>query len=130
MTQVDPSRHFRARARSAQIGGPDCIAHSFQVSSYSSEPTTPSLARNLLAKYDWRAALADEAGKLGPEVTGVGGAKSFAGDAERLAWARPGPDRAILRPLCDTQSAGPSADSSEEVTLREAVEIGWGDIGN
>ena len=42
----------RADARSAQIGGPDSIAHIFQVNANSSEPFTPILARNLLSKDD------------------------------------------------------------------------------
>jgi len=42
----------RARARSAQIGGPDCISQRFQVNSYSGEPFTSSTASNLLAKND------------------------------------------------------------------------------
>jgi hypothetical protein len=33
----------RPRARSAQIGGPDCISHTFQVSTYSGEPFASSL---------------------------------------------------------------------------------------
>jgi len=39
----------RADARSAQIGGPNPIAHRFQVSTYSGEPFTSSRARNLLS---------------------------------------------------------------------------------
>jgi hypothetical protein len=50
----------RPDARSAQIGGPDGISHSFQVSAYSGEPLAAIFARNLFAKHDCRAALGDE----------------------------------------------------------------------
>jgi hypothetical protein len=51
----------RADARSAQIGGRDGIAHSFQVSANSGEPLDAGrAARNLFAKDDWRRALLDE----------------------------------------------------------------------
>jgi hypothetical protein len=56
----------RPDARSAQIGGPDGIAQSFQVSAYSGEPVSASRARNLLANDDWRPALGDEPMKSGP----------------------------------------------------------------
>lgn len=42
----------RADARSAQIGAPDSISQSFQVSTYSGEPRPSSLARNLLSSDD------------------------------------------------------------------------------
>jgi hypothetical protein len=50
----------RADARSAEINRPAGVARSFQVSLYKVEPAEAVLARNLLAKDDWRAALADE----------------------------------------------------------------------
>jgi hypothetical protein len=40
----------RSDARSAQIGGPDGISHSLQVSAYSGEPFTSIVARNLFSK--------------------------------------------------------------------------------
>ena len=40
----------RARARSRQIGGPDGISQCFQISTYSGEPFTSKLARNLFSK--------------------------------------------------------------------------------
>ena len=75
----------RADARSAEIGGPDGIAHSFQVSAYTGEPRPSKLRRNLLASDACRAALRDEAEELGPEVAGVGSSLLLAGGAERLA---------------------------------------------
>jgi hypothetical protein len=66
----------RARARSAQIGTPDCISQCFQVSTYSGEPFTSILARNLLSNDRWRAALLNETQELGPQMTLVTG--SFA----------------------------------------------------
>jgi hypothetical protein len=77
----------RADARSAQIGGPDGISRSLQVSSYSGEPFESIAACNLLAKDHWRAALGDEAEKIGPKVPLILGPPSLAGGTERLAWA-------------------------------------------
>jgi hypothetical protein len=50
----------RAEARSAGIDRPAGVARSFHVSLYKVEPSKSVFARNLLAKDDWRAALADE----------------------------------------------------------------------
>jgi hypothetical protein len=55
-----------ADARSAQIGSPCGVARGFQVSAYKVEPREAVLAGNLLAKDDWRAALADEPVERGP----------------------------------------------------------------
>jgi hypothetical protein len=107
----------RARARSAQIGGPDCIAHLFQVSAYSSEPLTSKLARNLLSSDDWRRALADEPLKLGPEVSLVGSAGTVAGGAERLAGTRAGPDGPVTGPSGERQGQRPAADAGEKMAL-------------
>ena len=60
-----------ADASSAQIGRPDGVACAFQVSRYSVEPRPASRSRNLLAKEDCRAALADELEQDGPEVAVV-----------------------------------------------------------
>jgi hypothetical protein len=68
-----------ADARSAQIGGPDGIAHCFQISAYSGEPCSSIIARNLFAKYDWRVALARELGEDWPEVPLVGDSPAEAG---------------------------------------------------
>lgn len=77
----------RADARSAQIGGPDGISWCFQVSSYSGEPLTSKLARNLFSKDRWRAALADEPEELRPEVAVVFLCEFLAGLREGLAGA-------------------------------------------
>jgi hypothetical protein len=56
----------RADARSAEIDRRAGVTRSFQVSLYKVEPSEAVLARNLLAKDDWRAALADEMVEGGP----------------------------------------------------------------
>jgi hypothetical protein len=50
----------RSDARSAQIGGPDFIAHRFQVIANSGEPFTSKEASNLLSKDRCRLALGDK----------------------------------------------------------------------
>lgn len=116
---------WRADARSAQIGTPAGISQCFQVSAYSGEPFTPILARNLLSKDNWRAALGDEAVKSGPEVSFVGMAKLFASARKRLTWTGASPYGAVIAPPSEVEREGPSADSSEEVALRETFEVTW-----
>jgi hypothetical protein len=70
----------RPDARSAQIGGPDAIRQRLQVSSYSSEPSAPIRARNLLANADCRTALGDEPSELRPQVSSVRLSEALAGD--------------------------------------------------
>jgi len=77
----------RADARSAQIGGPDGISHRFQVSAYSGEPKAAILARNLLSKDDWRAALVNETPEGRPQVAFVGISLALSGATEGLARA-------------------------------------------
>ena len=56
----------RTEARSAGIDRPECVARTFHVSLYKVEPSESVFARNLLAKADWRAALADEMVEIWP----------------------------------------------------------------
>jgi hypothetical protein len=107
----------RPDARSAQIGGPDGISHSFQVSSYSMEPLPPSLARNLFAKDDWRAALGDESGEDGPEVPLVFNAFPFTGDREWLTGTTSSPKRSGCFNPCEIERKRPSRDPGKEVAL-------------
>jgi hypothetical protein len=120
----------RADARSAQICGPDSISHRFQVSAYSGDPSSPSLARNLFSKDDWRAALRDEASELGPQVTLVFISASFACDGEWLAGTRSGPNRLIIRPSGKAQGVTPSTNACEEVALGESEKIARSDVRN
>lgn len=107
----------RTDARSAQIGSCPAIGHSFQVSEYSGEPFTPSLARNLFPKDHWRAALADEFPEVGPQVAGIVDALAFACRAERLAGTGTGPDRTVGGPSGKFEGEAPSADSGKEMAL-------------
>jgi hypothetical protein len=56
----NPSFGFLARARRAQICGPDSIAQKRHASTYSGEPLTAQCARNLLSIDFWRAAACDK----------------------------------------------------------------------
>jgi hypothetical protein len=107
----------RADARSAQIGGPDSISQSLQVSTYSSEPLTASRARNLFAKRDCRLSERDEVAKDGPEVTLVGFAFTLAGLAEWLTGATACPNRSRVWPAGESECERPAADSGEKVLL-------------
>jgi hypothetical protein len=113
----------RRNARSRQIGGPDGISCSFQVSANSPEPFTSILARNLLSKDDCRAALGDEAVKRGPEVSFVGMALSLSCDRKRLTGTAACPHFAIIWPLSETESVRPAAEASEEMDLTIASQV-------
>jgi hypothetical protein len=107
----------RGDARSAQIGTPDGISETFQVSAYSGEPFTSIFARNLLSKDRCRAALGDEAVKSGPEVSLVGMAFALSRARKRLTGATGGPDFSVIGPIGKTEGVGPSANAGEEMAL-------------
>jgi hypothetical protein len=77
----------RPEAVCAEYDRPAGVTFSFQVCRYSIEPTLANRARNLFAKYNARAALADEIEEDGPEVPGIGLGESFPRRGERLAGA-------------------------------------------
>ena len=113
----------RPDARSAQICRPDGVALSFQVSANNVEPREASPARNLFAKDDWRAALADEAEPLGPEVALVVEAAAGTGAGEGLAGARAGPDGPVVGPPGEAKGVGPGAEAGEGVELGSAHNV-------
>jgi hypothetical protein len=90
---------------------------------YKVDPRICVLARNLLSKNDWRAALLDEPVESRPEVPLVIKRKSFACRAERLARTGTGPNRSIVGPTCASECQRPDADSGEEVALCVASEV-------
>ena len=61
----------RGDAASRQIGGPEGIASTFQVSTNSGEPFKSTASRNLFSKEHCRLALLDELEPSGPQVTVV-----------------------------------------------------------
>jgi hypothetical protein len=113
-----------ADARSAQIGNPDGVTRSFQVSVNSVEPREAILARNLFAKNDWRSALGDELEPIGPEVPIVVEPGAVARLRERLARARPRPDVGVIVESGEPAREAPSTDAGEEMALSAAVDVG------
>lgn len=118
----------RADARRAQIGTPDGISHSFQVSAYSGEPFTSILAANLLANNRCRFARGDEPIKSGPQVSFVGMAFSESRARKRLTRTTGGPDLSFAGPFGESQGETPAADAGEEVALVVSFEIGGFDF--
>ena len=104
-------------ARSAQICRPDGVVRTFQVSRNNIQPGEAILACNLLAKDDWRATLADEAGEVGPEMALVLRPALLPRVAERLAGTGASPYGAVVGPPCESESVRPSADTGEEMAL-------------
>jgi hypothetical protein len=84
----------------------------------------------LLAKDDWRLALADESGEFRPEVPFVGGSFAFTGNAKGLTGAGASPANAIFRPSSESKRKGPAEYADEEMTLGKASQVGRLDIGN
>ena len=90
---------------------------------HSGEPSVSVSARNLLAKENWRAALADEPKEHGPEVSIVGFAFALAGGTEGLTRCAPGPHGHVVPPSSESKSVGPAADAGEQVDAPELAEI-------
>jgi len=118
----------RADARSRQIGTPDGISQVLQVSAYSGEPFTSILARNLLSKDRWRAALGDECVKSGPEVSAIGMTKPASCARKRLTGTACCPDFAT--PSGKPESVRPAADTGEEMAFVVSSEVAWLDVGD
>jgi hypothetical protein len=119
-----------ADARSAQICRPNGVARCFHVSAYSVEPAEAVLARNLLSKDDWRAALCDEPMELRPEVALVFDALALTGGAEGLAGTASGPDGSVVGPSGEAEGVAPDADTGEEVALRVTLEVARSHVPN
>jgi hypothetical protein len=113
----------RAEARSAQIGSPDFIAQTFQVSAYSGEPFTPKRTRNLFSKRDCSVAESDEVAEDGPEVSFVFSAELLSALREWLTGTRAGSHWLVVRPSGESERKRPSADAGEEVLLSVASEF-------
>ena len=92
------------------------------------KPTGPNSARNLVSKDDWRAALADETGELGPQVALVVGPLPLPRRRERLAGAAPGPDGLVVGPPCEAEGEAPAANAGEEMGLCVSSQISRSNI--
>jgi hypothetical protein len=97
---------------------------------YSVEPAEAVLARNLLSKDNWRAALCDEPMELRPEMALVFDALALTCGAEGLAGATSGPDGLGVIPSGKSEGVGPDADPGEEVALGVALEVARSHVPN
>jgi hypothetical protein len=118
----------RADARSRENRRPEGVSMPFQVSRHKVEPSPASRAFNLFSKDKVRATLADEPVEGWPKVALVSKPLSFACRAERLAWARSGPERTIGGDAGLSQGKGPSADSGKEVALSKSSKLVWRNV--
>jgi hypothetical protein len=119
-----------SEARSADIDRPAGVIRVIQVRLNSVEPSESVNGRNLFPKANDRSSCLDEAKELWPKMPFVVERFAFAGRAEGLAGARPGPDFAVVGPSCETQGVTPDSDSSEEVALGVSSEIIGPNIDN
>jgi hypothetical protein len=107
----------RVDGTSRDNGRPPGVADAFQVSKHSVEPVLANRRRNLLSHEDSGPSGTDESKQVGPQVPIVTLGFAFAGDAERLARRRAGPDFSVVWPSGESAGERPSADAGEEVTL-------------
>ena len=94
-----------------------------QINSYSGEPFTSKVARNLFSKERCRPALGDEPEKSGPQVSSIGMATSLSSARKRLTGNGAGPDGPLVGPSGEPERMAPAADPGEEVALRVAFEL-------
>jgi hypothetical protein len=92
------------------------------------EPYKAVLARNLLTKDDWRAALADEVMPVRPEVPLVSKPAASASRAERLARTGASPCGSAVRPPGAAEGVAPDPNAGEEVALGVPLEFVGGDV--
>lgn len=118
----------RAETRRAKTERPDGVSCSFQVSVNKVEPSASVTGRNLLAKDNARAALADEMEPVRPEVPLVSKPLASACRAERLARTTPCPDGYVVGPSGLSEGVGPDSDAGEEVALSKSMKFVWNDI--
>jgi hypothetical protein len=111
-------------------GRPAGVSDAFQVSEHSVEPVLANRRRNLLSHEDSGPSGTGEAKKVGPQVPIVSLGFALAGDRERLARGRAGPQLAVVGPSSKSGCERPSADAGEEVALDVAGQIGGLDIDN
>lgn len=115
-------------ASSAQIGGPDSIGVTLQISTNAGQPFVASLPRNLFSKDDCRSALGDKASEDGPQMPLVCEPDLLSCRGKRLAGARASPNRSVIWPSGQPESEGPSSDASKEVALGVPTEVAGSDI--
>jgi len=113
---------------SRKYGRPNGVVFALKVSGYVIEPTELDSFWYLLAKDDWRAALADETKPLRPQMSVVFCGLTLSGFAEWLAGATSGPHGLIIWPYGEPECVRPPADACEEVALRVPLEVGGLDI--
>jgi hypothetical protein len=119
-----------ADAVCAQYGRPDAVAFALQVCLYQVEPMQPNRCCNLFAKEMVRAALADEAEQIGPEVPFVGKPHAKSSGAEWLAGAASGPQSGIVAPSSKPGSVCPATGAGEEMTLPKSSQVSRINISN
>ena len=103
---------------------PRGVTFSFQVCTYSIEPTVANCAFNLFTKHALRVSGADEAVHEGPEVAGIFLGFAFTGNGKRLTWTTPRPNGFGVGPAGETESVGPPSHPGEQVDLGEFGEGG------
>jgi hypothetical protein len=119
-----------ANARSWQIRRRNGVTLTFQVVANAVEPRESSLRRNLFAKHDARAALADERKPDRPEMTLVLFAVTPTCLREGLTRAGTSPNSPAVIPSGKSERIGPAPDAGEEMALCEPSHVLGGHVSD
>jgi hypothetical protein len=106
---------------SRYIDRPAGVVICFQISSYSIEPSVPSLSRNLFSHDNIGSAGANKSVEVRPQMALVVNSGAFTGDGEGLAGAASSPNRSAIRPSREAERMRPAADACEEVALIKSL---------
>lgn len=113
----------RTDTRSAQIGSTRPISAKLQRIKHIPKPRLAILARNLLAKHDWRLFGGNESVELGVEMPFVCASPPESGDAEGLAGGAPAPCSLGVGDSGHAEGKGPPSNPGKEMTLDEPPEV-------
>jgi len=120
----------RVDGTSRDNGRPAGVADTFQVSEHSVEPVLANRRRNLFSHEDSGPSGTGEPKIVGPQVPIVSLGFALAGDAERLARGRAGPQLPVVGPAGEACGESPSSEPGEEMALGESGEVAGRNIDN
>jgi hypothetical protein len=124
-TEVQPLPDVRRTdAARSKYDRPNGVRRRFQVNVNNVEPAVSNRCCNLLSKDNCRAALADEACPMWPEVARVCKPFTFSCGAEAGARATSRPNRSVIGPSGESDGVAPDSNAGEEMALGKTSKVG------